>query len=132
MNDGERSGEFVSEVLAALAKDGYREVLVQPLHLIPEFEYAKIEREAALRADSFERLVVGKPLLADDDDFPAVAEAIRPIAAALQKDQALLLMGHGSRHAANQAYECQGLFRRHQDYRGRVHSNSKPFAPHFH
>ena len=104
-NDGERSGEFVSEVLAALAKDGYREVLVQPLHLIPGFEYAKIEREAALRADSFERLVVGKPLLADDDDFPAVAEAIRPIAATLQDDQALLLMGHGSRHAANQAYE---------------------------
>ena len=99
-----RAGRFVSEAFKELRDDGFREILIQPFHIIPGFEFEKIKREAGRHAGYFERVFVGKPLLSDDADFKAVAEALRPLFLSLKKDEALLFMGHGSKHAANDAY----------------------------
>lgn len=95
--------ESLPEVLQRLCDAGYTEVAVQPTHLLYGYEYDKIKAEIVPYMARFERLALGKPLLADTTDLQAVARAVGQSYPA-QEGEALVLMGHGTEHFAGVVY----------------------------
>jgi sirohydrochlorin cobaltochelatase len=103
----ERDGiavDGVGQAVERLAREGYREVLAQPLHVIAGIEFEKIQTGLAPYAPRFARLAIGNPLLSAPEDFDAVTEALCGELPGLTPAEAVILMGHGSRHSANAAY----------------------------
>lgn len=100
-----RRGEAIQspeEALSALLEQGYREVILQPTHLLPGIEYDKLCREAEPFASRFSSLSIGKPLISDAEDLQSLAQCVLD---AWQPEQgALVLMGHGTEHFANMVY----------------------------
>lgn len=110
-----RGGEEVDNVEQALTrlwKDGCQTVIAQTTHIIHGFEYHKMMKTIEGFRDKFEQLVCGVPLLTSDDDY---RQAVRIVGQEL-KDMCragtdVLLMGHGTEHAANMAYaKLQAVF----------------------
>ena len=95
------------EALNALEKEGVQEVFILPTHLLPGYEYEKIQ----VAAEPFPgmRIRLAQPLLGIKNDFDAVLGALLP--AFPHTDGAgLVLMGHGSEHQCNALYaEMNGL-----------------------
>lgn len=103
-----RDGEAIDNVTEALdraVENGVRTLVVQPTHLMHGFEYDDLMAELGERAEDFERVVVGEPLLTTDEDFDRVADII--IDATKDYDDgrtAIVFMGHGTEHAYNKVY----------------------------
>ncbi len=103
-----RDGEVIDNVTEALdraAANGVKYLVVQPTHLMPGFEYTDLKNELAEYADAFEQLVLSEPLLASDEDFISVEEAI--VAATAPYDDgetAVCFMGHGTEAESNAVY----------------------------
>ncbi len=93
----------LTETLGQLWNDGVRNVVVQPTHLLYGYEYDKLKAEAESFAGRFEKLTVGKPLLAGQQDLLQFAEKIAQ-AHPQQDGKAVVYMGHGSGHFANAVY----------------------------
>lgn len=104
----ERDGieiDGVKEALDRAKADGVKTIVVQPTHLMAGLEYADIKDELDKRADDFEQIALGEPLLAEDADYEAVAEAIASQRAALDDGStAFVLMGHGTSADSNADY----------------------------
>lgn len=103
----ERDGiavDGVSQAVERLAREEYREVLAQPLHVIASIEFEKIQVGLAPYAPRFARFAIGRPLLSAPEDFDAVTEALCAELSGLTPAEAVILMGYGSRHSANAAY----------------------------
>ncbi len=86
------------QVMNRLLRTGYRQVLVQPLLIIPGIEYERLLADLRPFENSFERLEIGAPLLDSREDFRRVAEIFKSIFPAEAESEAVLLMGHGTRH----------------------------------
>ena len=68
-------------------------------------EYTDLVNEIAENADSFEKVVVGEPLLTSDDDFKAVIQAITDATKEYDDGEtAICFMGHGTEADSNQVY----------------------------
>ena len=109
-----RDGEVIDNVTEALDRavaNGVKTLVVQPTHLMHGFEYTDLVNELATYADSFDKIVVGEPLLTSDDDFSRVADII--IEATKQYDDgdtAICFMGHGTEADSNGVYaQMQGV-----------------------
>ncbi|KAB1442286.1 sirohydrochlorin cobaltochelatase [Pseudodesulfovibrio senegalensis] len=107
-----RAGEqadSVAEALQRLLQLNVRRVAVQSLHMIPGSEFHDLLPLASkfmLRENGFERVEVGFPLLAGEEDIEQVAGAILSVLPAHRKKrEAVLLMGHGTLHPGNVYYE---------------------------
>jgi len=98
--------DSVAQAAEKLLAEGYTEVLAQPLHILNGTEYHQVLVELKPYAAKFVRLSIGSPLLTDLDDYLSVVEALRPELPVCSPGEAVVLMGHGSRHPANAAY-CQ-------------------------
>ena len=95
----------VAEAMDRLIKDGVREVLVQPTHVMRGFEYDDTVGQMQAYSTSFDTFGFGKPLLSSDDDFNKVASIIVEETEKLNTDDtALVFVGHGSEHRANSTY----------------------------
>lgn len=88
--------------LGRLTQEGYKRVMIMPTLLSDGGEYQKICTIAAAYRPQFAQLNITKPLLADEDDIQQVAAFIRK-ATPLRKQEALLLMGHGSAGSDNRS-----------------------------
>lgn len=105
------------QALAALAQEGYREVIVQPLHIEAGYEYDKVRKvvEAYRGKQVFENLYLGRPLLyyagqeGVTDDYLAAINAMRQTFPPLCPQEAIALMGHGGLHPANAVYAALQL-----------------------
>ena len=103
-----RDGELIDNVEEALDRaieNGVKTLVVQPTHLMDGFEYNDLADALAGYADAFERVALGAPLLATDDDFSRVADAI--VAATKEYDDgetAICFMGHGTEAESNAVY----------------------------
>jgi sirohydrochlorin cobaltochelatase len=103
-----RDGEVIDSVKESLDRavaNGVKTLVVQPTHLMNGFEYTDLEKDLAAYADSFDKVVLGQPLLTSDDDFSRVADAI--VAATKQYDDgetAICFMGHGTEADSNAVY----------------------------
>ena len=95
----------VIEAMDRLVADGVKEVVIQPTHVMPGFEYDDVMAEIADYADKFDSMKVGDPLLTSDDDYDAlVASLLEETAEYNAEGTAIVFMGHGTHHEANETY----------------------------
>jgi len=94
----------VAEAMNRLVGDGFREVLVQPTHVIPGEEYDDMVADVMMFRDRFDKLTVGNPLLYSTEDYRKVVRAVAEQFPGLSDREALVLMGHGTGHPINAAY----------------------------
>ena len=95
--------DTVDQALEKLKQEGIESVFILPTHLLPGEEYEKLLSLSAPYRAFFRRLLVAKPLLYDTRDLTEVAEFIKE-AYPMRKQEALVLMGHGTGHFANLIY----------------------------
>jgi len=106
-----REGKHLDSVETALAKmmdEGFTHVAVQSLHTIPGEEFHDLLRNAQAfgrMAGGFQHILVGYPLLANEKDLMRVAEVLLDhIPKERERDEAVVLMGHGTLHPSNAFY----------------------------
>lgn len=93
----------IREAMEQMQKDGIREVVVQPTHVLNGLENEQMRAEIIPCREMFDRVSVGVPLLSSPKDNERV---IRAVAGELQPadDEILVLMGHGTEHFSNSIY----------------------------
>ena len=96
--------ENVKEAMDRLLSDGFHEVLVQPTHVIPGDEYDDMVEVIMNYTEQFEKLTVGVPLLFNTEDYRKVIKAVLEQFQNLNDQEALVLMGHGTKHCINAVY----------------------------
>lgn len=102
--DGERI-DNLAEALDRAAANGVKTLVVQPTHLMHGFEYDELKAGLAERAEDFERVVLGEPLLTSDEDFDRVADILIELMREYDDGKtALVYMGHGTEHESNAIY----------------------------
>lgn len=95
----------VTEAMDRLVADGVKEVIVQPTHVMPGFEYDDVVKEITAYVDKFDSLKLGTPMLITDEDYDAVVEELVAQTAAYNNEgTAIVWMGHGTEHKANATY----------------------------
>lgn len=106
-----KEGKILDSVAMALAKmkdEDFTHVAVQSLHTIRGEEYDDLVKTVnAFRhlPDGFSKLFIGAPLLSTQKDLEETADAIiENIPEKRKKNEAVVLMGHGSPHPANAFY----------------------------
>lgn len=100
------------QALEKLKNEGYREVIVQPLHIEPGDEYEKVSRIVEQYADNkvFDKIVLSRSLLyfmgqeGRPDDYAEAISAVQKQLPKMEKHTAVVLMGHGGPHPSNAAY----------------------------
>lgn len=127
----ERDGETIlspEEALDAMERDGIRDVLIQPTHLLRGEEYEKVLDAAERGKKRFSSVRVGAPLLASPEDAGLLARALEEIYSDLRPDELLALMGHGSASMGFPAYPAlEACF--HRDGWANVAIGTVEFSP---
>jgi sirohydrochlorin cobaltochelatase len=93
--------------LAKMQDEGFTHVAVQSLHTIGGAEYHDIRRTvgAFKVMGGFQRIILGYPLLATQEDMQRVVNGIlKTIPPNRKKSEAVVLMGHGTHHPSNAFY----------------------------
>ena len=93
------------EALEKMIADGYDSIHVQPLHVIPGYEYEKAAAAVRYANHCKEvKVTLGQPLLAMESHYDEVVEALLARLPAEAEHQGVVLMGHGTAHHANACY----------------------------
>ena len=93
-----KRGEHIEneiELLERLKAENYEDILLVTTHIIPGFEYEKLTKIA-------DGLKVSEPLIVNEEDEQWLASLLEEIAA--EEGRTLLVMGHGTDHAADETY----------------------------
>ena len=92
-------------VLNQLIAQGYTEVILQPTHLLhgEEFEQ-KILALKEKFISRFQSILIGKPLIVDEEDYRLTAAALIAQLPQLAENEGILFMGHGTPRNNNQAH----------------------------
>lgn len=93
----------VTQALKKAKEIGMQHIIIQPTHLMFGLEYNEIIELASSYKDDFETITYGAPLLATNEDIHSLLLILKK-AIPLQKDEALVLMGHGTKHFSNFLY----------------------------
>lgn len=105
-----KQGQMLDSPEVALAKmrdEKFTHVAVASLHTIGGAEYHDLRRSvgAFKLMGGFQRVILAYPLLATQEDMERTVEAIlATIPQERQKDEAVVLMGHGTHHPSNAFY----------------------------
>lgn len=94
----------VKEAVEEMVRDGIKDLLVQPTHIMNGIENDRMKEEILSAASSFDRIRFGNPLISSTEDQFEVIDALMQELPPLAGDQALVLMGHGSTHPSNTLY----------------------------
>ncbi len=104
----ERDGLEIDNVTQALDRavaDGFKNLIVQPTHLMNGLEYMDIVNELKEYESDFEKIAIGEPLLTSDADYEAVINAITEDTKSYDDGEtAIVYMGHGTEAESNQVY----------------------------
>lgn len=104
----ERDGLEIDNVTQALDRavaDGFKNLIVQPTHLMNGLEYMDVVNELAEYESDFDKIVIGEPLLTSDADYEAVINAITEDTKSYDDGEtAIVYMGHGTEAESNQVY----------------------------
>ena len=94
--------------LARMMDDGFTHVAVQSLQTIPGEEFHGLQKTVAAFSGlpkGMNKVTLGLPLLADPADVEACAKAVMAsLPPDRKKNEAVILMGHGTHHPANIYY----------------------------
>src|SRR5699024_12387209 len=82
------------EAIEDMKGKGIEDIYIQPTHIIEGHEYEKLTDLG---------VKVGKPLLYSDLDYKTIVEDLD--LGKLEKDQAIVFMGHGSDHIADKSHD---------------------------
>ena len=93
-----------SEALEKLYNAGYKEVVVQSLHIICGDEYNKLKDMVVQYEDKFDKISIGRPLLTYIDDYRETVEAVKKDLDKMDIDEAVVFMGHGTEHESHSSY----------------------------
>ncbi|MDR0662852.1 MAG: sirohydrochlorin cobaltochelatase [Spirochaetaceae bacterium] len=97
----------VKEAFNRLVKDGVKDVVVQPTHLMDGLEYHDILAEIKPFEKKFDRIRYGKPLLSSDRDYDdLIAALVSETSQYNAPGTAIGYMGHGTHADSNQVYEA--------------------------
>ena len=105
-----KQGKHLDSPEVALAKmldEGFTHVAVQSLHTLGGEEYHDLRRTvgAFKIMGGFQRIILGYPLLATQDDMQRTVTAIlQSIPKDRQEGDAIVLVGHGTHHPSNAFY----------------------------
>jgi sirohydrochlorin cobaltochelatase len=105
-----KQGKILDAPEVALAKmhsEGFTHVAVQSLHTIPGEEYDDLKKmvDAFGNMGGFEKIGLGYPLMATQEDMVKVIDAVlNNIPKERKPGDAVVLMGHGTPHPANAFY----------------------------
>lgn len=107
------------EALKRLQRENYRDVIIQPLHVVAGAEYEKLKcsvcRYLQQEKGAFDHVSLGRPLLyftgngGAVDDYTQLIQALTKTSSTLPNDEAVVLMGHGGMHPGNTAYAALQL-----------------------
>lgn len=95
------------EGLESLKKQGFEEVIVQPLHLIPGEEFDYIKGIVEKNKENFRELKLGRPIFFYQginglpEDYSMFINSIKYV---FQGEESVILFGHGTEHPANAVY----------------------------
>lgn len=109
----ERDGlniDLEAEAIDKMVAEGFEKILVQPLHIMPGYEYEKVYRAVVMaRHRHSAEILLGEPLIYCEADYERVVaaldESLKGIDACGEHD-GWLFMGHGTEHYANAVYSC--------------------------
>ncbi|QUH19133.1 sirohydrochlorin cobaltochelatase [Alkaliphilus sp. B6464] len=92
------------EALYRIKEEKIYNIFIQPLHIIPGYEYEKLLKQVEKfnSENSDFNIKIGRPLLYADSDYIKVVEALD--LDGNNKDKAIVFMGHGTEHSADNAY----------------------------
>lgn len=105
-----KQGKPLDSPAVALAKmqdEKFTDVAVQSLHTIGGAEYHDLRRivESFKTMGAFQRIILGYPLMATQEDMERVVDAIlKTIPTSRKTNEAVVLMGHGTHHPSNAFY----------------------------
>ena len=104
LKDRDLKKEHPLKVLEILAEQGYENLIVQSSHIIPGIEYENLLEELAGYKDKFKTIKVGKPLLYNVEDYRKIVEALQDEYVPKNKNEALVLVCHGTDSPVGAAY----------------------------
>lgn len=97
------------EKLQELYENGVKEVVMQPLHIIPGEEYEYIQKVQSDFEGKFDVIKLGRPIFyyqgVEDvpDDYTLFIKSIEHI---LKENENVVMFGHGTAHPAGSVYGC--------------------------
>lgn len=94
-----------ADALRSLALQGYQDVIVMSLHLLPGVEYELLQQSVAANKSRFTRLTLTPPLLTSYEDFVNLVHFMQALSLGNQVE-GILWMGHGSKYFAFTSYAC--------------------------
>jgi len=97
--------------MVRLMEDGYTQVAVQSLHMIPGAEFHEIHNNTKLfgqMAGGFAKVMVSPPLLVSDAAMDQVISAVSAqiVPKERRAEEAVVLMGHGTHHPSDAIYSA--------------------------
>ncbi len=96
----------VDKALQRAIDNKVKTLVVQPTHLMDGLEYNDLLKQVGGKADAFDKVVFGKPLLTSDDDFKRVEKAITDWTKEYDDGKtAICFMGHGTKAESNGVYQ---------------------------
>lgn len=108
-----------AEALAKMADEDFTHVAVQPLYSIPGEEYHNLLQTVHRFSNmpkGIKRVIAGYPLMATTEDMLDVRDSILKILPKeRKKDEAVVLMGHGTEHPGNIYYPGMQYFMSRKD-----------------
>lgn len=113
---GQRDGLYidnVSEAMERMRKDGIKELIILPTHIINGIENDTMIEDVRKNSEGFESIIFSSPLLTADKDYEELVDILGKEYSELARntflneelsDIAVVLMGHGTEHYVNTAY----------------------------
>lgn len=91
----------ITEALDYAGKNGYNDIKIQSLHVVPAEEYMKIcrliSRYMEINSKNFDSVTMGHPLLSSKQDLDKTIEVVlSALPKERTKNDAIILMGHGN------------------------------------
>ena len=112
----ERDGTYidnVEEALDRLVSEKVKTLIVQPTHVMSGYEYDDVVSAVEEYSDKFDSVAIGAPLLTSDEDYKEIAEALVAETSEYNTDgSAIVFMGHGTEHEANETSRNHVVSRR--------------------
>ncbi len=94
----------VKEAMEQMHQDGITDVIVQPTHVINGIENDLMKDDTLSYQEYFKTIRFGDPILTSEQDNKEVIQAVSEEFSWVGKDEALVLMGHGTTHFSNAIY----------------------------
>ncbi|MGL4425369.1 MAG: sirohydrochlorin cobaltochelatase [Cetobacterium sp.] len=92
------------EILEKLLKEEYKNIIFQPTYIINGIEMDALRREIGQYNEKFDDIRIGDPLLTTTEDYFNLLNFVEEEVGNLEKNEAIVMIGHGTSHSSHSAY----------------------------